>query len=83
MLCNSKKYNYIVAEKKMIQLFHCFFGRGAPFVAFLGGGPTLLCYGSVHTLPVAHGPTKEDERGCGNAFIVEGQGVDKSNELPI
>ena len=31
-------------------------------------------------LTVAHGPTKEDEKVRGNAFIVEGQGFDKSNE---
>ena len=42
----------------------------------LNSGYRLITY-----LTVAHGPTKENEKGCGNAFIVEGQGVDKSNEL--
>ena len=38
-------------------------------------------YRLITYLTVAHRPTKEREKGRGSDFIVEGQGVDKSNEL--
>ena len=70
-----RQMNYKV-NFKQDELFDLLSYSLSPHVATnLNNGYRLITY-----LTVAHRPTKEREKGCGSAFIAEGQGVDKSNE---